>query len=97
MRTQGFSSFHILGNVERIPAKPQNIVHILTGPLQSYTSLKNLWQHLKAAVYIPQLPSNLTQPERFFREEWVKFIVCRYSNMGDTYPKRHAAVIAEKR
>ena len=57
--------------------------------------IENLWRDLKIAVH-RRSPSNLTELELFCQEEWAKIAVSRYAKLVEKYPKRLAAVIAEK-
>ena len=72
-------------------------VNVLEWPSQSpdLNPIENLWQDLKIAVH-QRSPSNLTELEQFWQEEWANIARSKCANLVETYPKRLAAVIAAK-
>uniref|UniRef100_A0A8C6TG47 Transposase n=1 Tax=Neogobius melanostomus TaxID=47308 RepID=A0A8C6TG47_9GOBI len=72
-------------------------INVLEWPSQSpdLNPIENLWKDLKTAVH-KRSPSNLTELELFCKEEWAKMSVSRCANLVQSYPRRLAAVIAEK-
>ena len=57
--------------------------------------IKHLWRDLKIAVQ-GHPPSNLTELERIYREEWEKLPKYRCAMLVASYPRRLEAVIAAK-
>ena len=55
----------------------------------------HLWRHLEIAVQ-RHSPSDLTELERFCREEWEKLPKYRAGKLVASYPRRIEAVIAAK-
>lgn len=49
-----------------------------------------MWQDLKIAAH-QQSPSNLTDLEQFYKEEWAKILGSRCTKLTETYPRRLAA------
>ena len=72
-------------------------VNVLKWPSQSpdLYPIENLWQDLKIAVH-RWSPSNLTELQLFYQEEWTNISISRCAKLVETYPKRLAAVIAAK-
>ncbi|KAG2458981.1 TC1A transposase, partial [Polypterus senegalus] len=70
---------------------------VLEWPSQSpdLNPIENLWQDLNTAVH-KRCPTNLTELERFCKEEWARISVSRCAKLVETYPKRLVAVIAAK-
>ena len=58
--------------------------------------IEYLWRDLKISVQRSS-PSNLTEFERIYREEWEKLPKYRYAKLVASYPRRLKAVIAAKR
>ena len=56
---------------------------------------ENMWYDLKIAVY-QRNPSKLKELKQFCLEEWAKISVAWCAKLIETYPKKHAAVIAAK-
>ena len=69
-------------------------IHVLEWPSQSpdLNPIENLWQVLKIALH-RRSPSNLTELERFCKDEWAKMSLSS-AKLVETSPKRLAAVIA---
>jgi hypothetical protein len=56
---------------------------------------EHLWRELKIAVQ-RRSPSNLTELERIYREEWEKLPKYMYAELVGSYPRRIKSVIAAK-
>uniref|UniRef100_A0AAZ3NT21 Tc1-like transposase DDE domain-containing protein n=2 Tax=Oncorhynchus tshawytscha TaxID=74940 RepID=A0AAZ3NT21_ONCTS len=76
--------------------KGENL-NVLEWPSQSpdLNPIENLWYDLKIAVH-QRNSSNFKELEQFCLGEWAKIPVARCAKLIETYPKRLAAVIAEK-
>jgi hypothetical protein len=57
--------------------------------------IEHLWRDLKIAMQ-RRSPSNLTELERFSREEWEKLPKYRCATLVASYPRRLEAVISVK-
>ena len=72
-------------------------LNVLERPSQSpdLNPIENLWLDLKMAVH-KRKPCIMKDLEQFCLEEWAKIPVAKFGKLIETYPKRHAAVIAAK-
>jgi hypothetical protein len=57
--------------------------------------IDHLWRYLKISVQ-QRSPSNLTELERFCREEWEKLLKYRCAKLVASYPRRLNAAITAK-
>uniref|UniRef100_A0AAY5KN16 Tc1-like transposase DDE domain-containing protein n=1 Tax=Esox lucius TaxID=8010 RepID=A0AAY5KN16_ESOLU len=75
----------------------QKKINILESPSQSpdLNPIEHLWGYLKRAVH-RRCPRNLTDLERFCKEEWANIATSRCAMLIDSYPKRLSAVIKSK-
>ena len=72
-------------------------LNVLEWPSQSpdLNQIEHVWRDLKIAVQQPS-PSNLTELDRIFREEWEKLPKYSCAKLVASYPRRIEAVIAAK-
>ena len=70
-------------------------LNVFAEPSQSpdLNTIKYQWRELKIAVQ-RRSPSNLTQLEKIFREEWEKLPKYRCAKLAASYPKRLVVLIA---
>ena len=71
----------------------QRKIKVLEWPSQN--PIEHLWGYLKRAVH-RRFPRNLTDLERFCKEEWANIAKSRCAMLIHSYPKRLSAVIKSK-
>uniref|UniRef100_A0AAY5K1G9 Tc1-like transposase DDE domain-containing protein n=1 Tax=Esox lucius TaxID=8010 RepID=A0AAY5K1G9_ESOLU len=78
-------------------SKSTKEINVLEWPSQSQDliPIEHLWDDLKRAVHW-RCPRNLTDLERFCKEEWANIATSRCAMPIDSYPKRMSAVIKSK-
>ncbi len=74
-----------------------NSVTVLEWPSQSpdLNPIEHLWRDLKTAVH-QRLPSNLTELERIWKEEWQRIPKSRCEKLVASFPKRLMAVLNQR-
>uniref|UniRef100_A0AAR2JPU3 Tc1-like transposase DDE domain-containing protein n=1 Tax=Pygocentrus nattereri TaxID=42514 RepID=A0AAR2JPU3_PYGNA len=75
----------------------RNKIKTLEWPSQSpdLNPIEHLWGDLKRAVH-RRCPHNLSDLERFCKEEWANIATSRCATLIGSYPKRLSAVIKTK-